>query len=57
VKDGFFTAEPAKIKGKHILLVDGVVTTVATIEACGNAILSAGAASLSIYTLAWSTGN
>jgi ComF family protein len=53
VKDSFKVAKPAELKGKRLLLVDDVVTTGATLEACGNVILNATDAKLSIATLAY----
>ncbi len=45
---------PAKMKGKHFLLVDDVCTTGATLSACAQAILeSAPTARVSIFALAW----
>jgi ComF family protein len=41
------------LKNKHVLLVDDVVTTGATLESCGQEILNAGAAHLSIVTFAY----
>jgi ComF family protein len=53
VKDSFKVAKPAELNAKHVLLVDDVVTTGATLEACGNVILNATDARLSIATLAY----
>ena len=39
------------IENRHILLVDDVITTGATLEACGSVILNNGTTSLSIATL------
>jgi len=49
----FSLLQPGIFSGKHILLVDDVITTGATLEACGQAILRAGNVKLSIATLAY----
>ncbi|MCW3079118.1 phosphoribosyltransferase family protein [Segetibacter sp.] len=52
--DGVFAvAEPSIIQDKHVLLVDDVVTTGASLEACGAEILKVSGAKISIATLAY----
>jgi len=46
----------AAIEGKHVLLVDDVITTGATLEACGRELLQAKNIRLSVATLCFSFG-
>lgn len=52
VSEVFEMKDSSTIKGKHILLVDDVVTTGATIEACADALLQSGCAEVSIACIA-----
>lgn len=51
VKDIFDVKNPYELEGKHVLLVDDVITTGSTIEACGIALKKCNDIKISVVTL------
>lgn len=51
IEGKFLLTEPGAIRNKHVLLVDDVVTTGATLESCGAELLKTEGLTLSIITL------
>jgi predicted amidophosphoribosyltransferase len=52
VADAFSVARPARVAGKRVLLVDDVMTSGATAEACARTLLAAGAARVEVLAAA-----
>ena len=52
VSEVFKVVQPEKILNKRILLVDDVITTGATLEACGRSLLDAGCSDISLACIA-----
>ncbi len=53
VKDAFEVQQPVSFENKHVLLVDDVMTTGATLESCAREILKTPNTKISILTLAY----
>jgi ComF family protein len=53
MQEVFAVKHPEKLAGKHILLVDDIITTGSTLEACGMELLKVPGLTLSIATIAY----
>jgi len=49
----FRVAEPGQIRGKHVLIVDDVITTGSTIESCVNELLKVEDVKVSVIAIAY----
>jgi predicted amidophosphoribosyltransferase len=52
IKNAFSVRRPGRITGKRVLLVDDVLTTGATVNACAGILIQDGAARVDVLTLA-----
>lgn len=52
VKDVFTVADKKSLQGLHVLLIDDVITTGSTLEACAQVLLAHGCGKISIATIA-----
>lgn len=52
VRNAFAVKNPQRVKGKHVLLIDDVMTTGSTLKECALALRRAGAASVDTLTVA-----
>ncbi len=52
VRNAFCVPDPATVAGRHVLLVDDILTTGATVRSASRALVAAGAASVRVATLA-----
>ncbi len=53
MQEVFAVKDPSMLENKHVLLVDDIVTTGATLEACGAEMLKVPGLKLSIATVCW----